>query len=79
MMGEIIRYFDGILAPIGCVSVTAYERCTQEPVCRFRRIFLKIRNDAAEIMDHTSLAAAAKNLPVSAAELASEFSDGGGI
>src|ERR1700679_3076656 len=27
-MGEVVRYFDGILAPIGCVSVTGYERCT---------------------------------------------------
>jgi Rrf2 family protein len=28
--GEVIRYFDGVLAPIGCVSVYQYERCTQE-------------------------------------------------
>jgi Rrf2 family protein len=78
-MGEIVRYFDGILAPIGCVSVTGYERCTQEPVCRFRRIFLKIRTDAAQIMDSTTLAAAAQGLPVSTAELFAEFSDGAGI
>jgi len=78
-MGEVVRYFDGILAPISCVSVVGYERCTQEPVCRFRRIFLKIRNDAAQIMDSTTLAMAAKGLPVSTAELFSEFSDGAGI
>jgi Rrf2 family protein len=78
-MGEIVRYFDGILAPISCVSVTGYERCSQEPVCRFRRVFLKIRNDAAQIMDNSTLADVAKTLPVSKAELASEFIDGGGI
>ena len=39
-MGEVVRHFDGILAPIDCVSVTGYKRCSQEPVCRFRRVFL---------------------------------------
>ena len=36
-MGEVIRHFDGILAPIACVSATGYKPCTQETVCRFRR------------------------------------------
>ena len=39
-MGEVVRHFDGILAPIDCVSVAGYKRCSQEPVCRFRRVFL---------------------------------------
>ena len=38
-MGEVVRHFDGILAPIDCVSVTGYVRCSQESVCRFRRVF----------------------------------------
>jgi Rrf2 family protein len=29
-MGEVVRHFDGILAPIDCVSVTGYKRCSQE-------------------------------------------------
>ncbi len=29
MMGEIVRYSDGILGPIECVSVSGYKRCTQ--------------------------------------------------
>ncbi|MGH7979588.1 MAG: RrF2 family transcriptional regulator, partial [Limisphaerales bacterium] len=33
-MGEVIRHFDGILAPIACVSFSGYKRCSQEPVCR---------------------------------------------
>jgi Rrf2 family protein len=55
-MGEVVRHFDGILAPIQCVSVTQYERCTQEPVCRFRRVLLEIRNRTARLMDTTTLA-----------------------
>ena len=35
-MGQVVRYFDGLLAPINCVSVSQYEPCSQEPVCRFR-------------------------------------------
>lgn len=59
-MGEVVRHFDGILAPIDCVSVTGYKRCSQEPVCRFRRVFLDARNYVASVMDKATLAEVAK-------------------
>ena len=31
-MGEVIRHFDGNLAPIACVSSTGYKYCSQEAV-----------------------------------------------
>jgi Rrf2 family protein len=68
-MGQIIRHFDGILAPIPCVSVTNYKKCTQEPVCRFRRVLLEIRNTTAEIMDRTTLASLIDVKPVSTSEV----------
>lgn len=68
-MGEIIRYFDGILAPIHCVSVTDYERCSQESVCRFRRVLLGIRNTTAKTMDKTTLASLVSGRPVTPAEV----------
>ncbi len=49
-MGQVVRHFDGILAPIDCVSVTGYKRCSQEPVCRFRRVFYDARNFVAGLM-----------------------------
>ncbi|MDZ4741826.1 MAG: Rrf2 family transcriptional regulator [Verrucomicrobiota bacterium] len=55
-LGEIVRHFDGILAPLGCVSFSGYERCSQEPVCRFRRVMLDIRNYVANLMDQATLA-----------------------
>ncbi len=55
-MGQVLRYFDGLLAPINCVSINQYERCSQEAVCRFRRLFLQTRNDTARAMDSASLA-----------------------
>jgi Rrf2 family protein len=79
-MGEVVRHFDGILAPISCVSVTGYERCSQEPVCRFRRIFLDARNAVASLMDRSTLADVARGQPVSKPEvLHSAFSGGEGI
>jgi Rrf2 family protein len=78
-MGEVVRHFDGILAPIDCVSVTGYQRCSQEPVCRFRRVFLHARNYVAELMDHSTLAEIAKGVPVTEHEISSGFIGGEGI
>jgi len=54
-MGEVVRHFDGILSPIGCVSTTHYEPCPLESVCRFRRILLEIRNYVVSKMDKANL------------------------
>jgi Rrf2 family protein len=78
-MGEVVRHFDGILAPIGCVSVTAYKRCSQEPVCRFRRIFLDARNYVTGVMERATLAEVAKGSPVSKQEVSTVFIGGDGI
>ena len=55
-MGEVVRHFDGVIGPIACVSTSHYERCSQEPVCRFRRVLLEIRNFTARLMDQSTLA-----------------------
>jgi Rrf2 family protein len=78
-MGEVVRHFDGILAPIGCVSVTGYERCSQEPVCKFRRVFLDARNYVAGAMDRATLAEIAKGAPVTKREISAGFMGGEGI
>jgi Rrf2 family protein len=78
-MGEVVRHFDGILAPIHCVSVTGYQRCSQEPVCRFRRVFFDIRNYIANLMDRATLAEVANNAPLARGELSSGFIGGEGI
>src|ERR1700691_4754528 len=78
-MGEVVRHFDGILAPIDCVSVAGYKRCSQEPVCRFRRVFLDVRNYVAGLMDRSTLADVARSLPVSKLEVSGSFAGGEGI
>jgi Rrf2 family protein len=78
-MGEVVRHFDGILAPIDCVSVTGYQRCSQESVCRFRRVFYDARNFVATLMDRATLAEVAKGLPLARREISSGFMGGEGI
>lgn len=79
-MGEVVRHFDGILAPIACVSTTHYEMCSQEGKCRFRRVLLDIRNFIVRLMDGTTLAAAYAGAPVVRTEVFSPgFTFGDGI
>lgn len=79
-MGEIVRHFDGILAPIPCVSSTHYEPCSQELTCRFRRVLLEIRNFTAQRMESATLAAVYAGAPVKSEEVFSlEMIDGAGI
>jgi Rrf2 family protein len=78
-MGEVVRHFDGILAPIDCVSVTGYQRCSQESVCRFRRVFFDARNFVANLMDRSTLAEVAKGLPLAKHEVSAGFTEGEGI
>lgn len=79
-LGEVIRHFDGILAPISCVSSTGYVHCTQEAACRFRRVFLDARNYVANLMDRATLAEVALKTPVGRQEVFQPvFTEGEGI
>ncbi len=79
-MGQVVRLFDGVLAPIGCVSTTHHEECSQSSRCRFRRVLLDIRNHTAALMDAATLAKVYAGAPVRRAEVfAAGFTDGGGI
>lgn len=56
--GAVVRLIDGPLAPIACVSQTAYERCTcpDEAHCGLRMLMLDVRNAISDILDKYSLA-----------------------
>ena len=58
-LGQIIRILDGPLAPIACVSQTAYQKCEDCPhaetaSCPIQRIMLDVRNAIASVLDHYS-------------------------
>ncbi len=57
-IGQIVRHLDGPLAPIGCVSLTAYQRCScpDEDHCGLRMLMLDVRNAIANILDRYTLA-----------------------
>lgn len=78
--GQVVRCFDGILAPIACVSVSRHVPCEREAVCRFRRLFLDVRNHVVRLMDNTSLAQILHGLPVENSEVLDlQLTNGAGI
>ena len=56
-VGMVGRFFDGMLAPISCVSVYQPTHCPLQETCTFRDLFLQIRNNAADLLDKTPLSA----------------------
>jgi Rrf2 family protein len=56
--GAVVRLIDGPLAPIRCVSRTAYERCTcpDEAHCGLRMLMFDVRNAIARVLDRHTLA-----------------------
>lgn len=59
-LGQIVRMFDGPLAPVPCASQTAYVRCADcrnEAVCGVHLAMKEVRDATAQILDGTSLAA----------------------
>jgi Rrf2 family cysteine metabolism transcriptional repressor len=57
-LAEVVRLLDGPLAPISCVSETAYEACGCPDVqaCGLRRVMKEVRDTVTAIMENTSLA-----------------------
>lgn len=62
-LGQIVRILDGPLAPIRCVSQTAYEpcNCPDENTCGLRQVMFRVRNAIADILDSQTLAEVVHN------------------
>jgi Rrf2 family protein len=57
-MGSAVRVLDGPLAPVPCVSETAYQKCTEcidEESCGIRLVMKDVRDAVAAILDSTTL------------------------
>ena len=59
-LGQVIRILDGPLAPIGCVSKTAYQKCGDCPYaehaqCPVQHVMGSVRDAIAGILDHYTL------------------------
>src|SRR4051794_23270276 len=58
-LGQVIRILDGPLAPLPCVSQTAYRRCDEcenELTCGVRMVMKEVRDATSKILDGTTLA-----------------------
>jgi len=57
-VGHVIRILDGPIAPLPCVSKTAYRRCSEcrdERTCGIRMVMKDVRDATASIIDSTTL------------------------
>jgi Rrf2 family protein len=57
-LGDVVRLFDGPLAPIACASQTAYQRCddcADEAACAVHKIMVDVRNAIARVLDGKTL------------------------
>ncbi len=57
--GEVMRRMDGPIALLACVSQNFYRRCddcTDERSCELRRVMGRVRREASDILDRTTLA-----------------------
>ena len=57
-VGRVIRLLDGALAPLPCVSLRYYARCScpDEATCTLRDVMLDVRDAMLEILDNETLA-----------------------
>ena len=58
-LGQIVRLFDGPLAPVPCASQTGYVACADcpnEAVCGVHHAMREVRDATAKILDGTTIA-----------------------
>lgn len=63
-LAEIVRYFDGAIGLLPCVTHKYYEKCAEcedEVTCGIRHAFLAIRNETVELLKKDTLEMIIKN------------------
>jgi Rrf2 family protein len=59
ILGDVIRLFDGPLAPVRCASITEYlpcEDCIDVKHCKVRRLMKEVRDAISGVLDEKTLA-----------------------
>jgi Rrf2 family protein len=57
--GQVLRLVDGPIAPLPCLSMTAYRRCADcqdEGTCEIRRVFARVVAAERAVLDKTTIA-----------------------
>lgn len=57
-LAAVIRHLEGKLAPVGCVSVKFYERCScpDETRCALRSVMKEVRDAIANLLENLTVA-----------------------
>jgi Rrf2 family protein len=58
-LGQVVRLIDGPVAPLPCLSRTAYRRCPDcrdESACAVRRVFKRAYEASLAVLEQTSIA-----------------------
>jgi len=58
LIGPVLRMIDGPLAPLPCLSQTAYRRCDEcvdEAACSIRLVLKEVHDHQIQVLDNTSL------------------------
>jgi Rrf2 family protein len=66
--GEVLRIIDGPIAPLPCLSITAYRKCDDcdgEQTCEIRHVFAKVADATRKVLFSTTIADTA-DLPAGA-------------
>ncbi len=71
--GQVLRLVDGPIAPLPCLSKTAYRRCSDcksERNCEIRRVFRAVAEATRQVLDQTTIADAigGKQIPMAGAD-----------
>lgn len=57
--GEVMRIVDGPIAPLPCLSITAYRKCSDcldEGTCETRKVFANVAAATRMVLDKTTIA-----------------------
>ena len=57
--GEVLRIIDGPIAPLPCLSITAYRKCADcvdETSCETRKVFAHVADATRKVLDSTTIA-----------------------
>ncbi len=54
-VGDVVRLVDGPMDPISCIS-DATGRCSEQPACSIRSVWIEARDAMAGVLDRTSFA-----------------------
>jgi len=57
--GEVLRLVDGPIAPLPCLSQTAYRKCEDcdgEHLCEIRHVFARVADATREVLFNTTIA-----------------------